>query len=100
LSGYRRRKGVDVLPDLLSGAHTQDNASVRKVCQWKCHRCLGKVTLISGPFIVHQLAVLVSQALLSSPRSGQGDNLGAGEVTVLDLEDTEGSMRLAPFVGG
>ena len=60
----------------------------------------GKVTLISGPFIVHQLAVLVSQALLSSPRSGQGDNLGAGEVTVLDLEDTEGSMRLAPFVGG
>ena len=23
------------------------------------------------------------------PRPGQGDNLGAGEVTVLDLEDTE-----------
>ena len=34
------------------------------------------------------------------PSSGQGDNLGAGEVTVLDLEDTEGAMRLAPFVGG
>jgi hypothetical protein len=32
--------------------------------------------------------------------SGQVDNLGAGETTVLDLEDTEGPMRLAPFVGG
>jgi len=52
------------------------------------------------PFIVHQLAVLVSQALLSFPRSGQCDDLGAGEVTVLDLEDTEGPTRLAPFVGG
>jgi hypothetical protein len=33
---------------------------------------------------------------------GQGhcDNLGAGGVTVLDLEDTEGPMRLAAFVGG
>jgi hypothetical protein len=100
LSGYRRRKGVDVLPDLLSGAHTQDNASDRKVCQWKCHRCLGQGHSHKRTLIVHQLAVLVSQALLSSPRSGQGDNLGAGEVTVLDLEDTEGSMRLAPFVGG
>ena len=39
-------------------------------------------------------------ALRSSPRSGQCDNLGAGEVTVLDLQDTEGPMRLAPFVGG
>jgi hypothetical protein len=50
-------------------------------------------------FIVHQLA-LESQALRSSPWSGQCDNLGAGEVTVLDLEDTEGPMRLPPFVGG
>ena len=40
------------------------------------------------------------QALRSSPWSGQCDNLGAGEVTVLDLEDTEGPMRLPPFVGG
>jgi hypothetical protein len=54
----------------------------------------------AGPFIVHQLAVLVSQALLSFPRSGQWDDLSAGEVTVLDLEDTEGPMRLAPFIGG
>ena len=52
------------------------------------------------PFIVHQLAVLVSQALHSFPRSGQCDDLGAREVTVLDLEDTEGPMRLAAFVGG
>ena len=51
-------------------------------------------------FIVHQLAALESQALRSSPWSGQCDNLGAGEVTVLDLEDTEGAMRLPPFVGG
>jgi hypothetical protein len=50
-------------------------------------------------FIVHQLAP-ESQALRSSPWSGQCDNLGAGEVTVLDLEDTEGPMRLPPFVGG
>jgi hypothetical protein len=60
----------------------------------------GKVTLISGPLIVHQLAVLVPRRFFRPPRSGQGDNLGAGEVTVLDLEDTEGAMRLAPFVGG
>ena len=33
-------------------------------------------------------------------RQGRVTNLGAGEVTVLDLEDTEGPMRLAPFVGG
>jgi hypothetical protein len=50
-------------------------------------------------FIVHQL-VLESQAHRSSPWSGQCDNLGAGEATVLDLEDTEGPMRLPPFVGG
>jgi hypothetical protein len=58
------------------------------------------VSPTSRLFIVHQLAVLASPALRSSPRSGQGDNLGAGEVTVLDLEDTEGPMRLAPFVSG
>jgi hypothetical protein len=34
------------------------------------------------------------------PGAGQCDNLGAGEVTVLDLEDTEGPMRLASVVGG
>jgi hypothetical protein len=33
-------------------------------------------------------------------RSGQGDNFGAGEATVLDLKETEGPMRLAPFIGG
>ena len=33
-------------------------------------------------------------------RLGQRDNLGAAEVTVLDLEETEGPMRLAPFIGG
>jgi hypothetical protein len=52
------------------------------------------------PFIVHQLAAPESRALRSSPRSGQCDNLGACEVAVLDLEDTEGPMRLPPFVGG
>src|SRR5215211_2679586 len=34
------------------------------------------------------------------PRPGHCDNLGAGEVTVLDLEDSEGLMRLAGFVRG
>ena len=53
-------------------------------------------------FVLHQLAVLVSQALffVSLGRSGQCDNLGAGELTVVDLEDPEGAVRLAPFVGG
>jgi len=32
---------------------------------------------------------------LCSPSVRQSDNLGAGEVTVLDLEDSEGLMRLA-----
>jgi hypothetical protein len=48
--------------------------------------CIGSTNVLSAPFV--------------TPWSGQCDNLGAGEVTVLDLEDTEGSMRLASFVVG
>jgi hypothetical protein len=40
----------------------------------------------------------VPRALLIRPRSGRCDDVGAGEVAV-DLEDTEGAMRLAPFAG-
>jgi len=51
-------------------------------------RAVGSQLMSSRPFIVRQLAVLASKRPLP-PLSGQGDNVGAGEVTVLDLEDTE-----------